>query len=517
MSTHSFARCGLSLVVAVATLSVGCATTQLKVEKVASGASPVGQIYYLPRVEFAIEVERELVACGKVADPLSLKVESRVKVTPYVLPDLSAVYRIDYTHMRGRFKATEYTLETYPNGTLKSLNTQLDDQTGDAIRGYLNGALRLATAAQTGPPPSVAANGELTSDTSKQTPQPELCNAQTLGRLNERAELKQATAEQQNLLHKAEKRALDAEAQLAVAQQALANARIDNRSGAYLAKRKQDVEDALVARDSALSARSTHKSAIAGSSERLAQVRKSLTVTGVHHFRPSLREVSMPLQKPIEAGLGDAINAWIEPVGDTQVTCGSSSANSSDCATLQLYVEVYLSPGDARKKGCNGSTCNSGLVYRQPVEGMLMICAGKKCLNAEGEIQVESTQILLMNKVSVPQLGFLSTLPLNNKAFQNNSLQAAFAEDGTLTKVSYSSNARAVKQANVFAESADSLLKFAEAKRTLPQDNLNAELAKVQTRTQLAEATLALERANRELESFRSGESDGEADATEAE
>jgi hypothetical protein len=539
VSTHFVAHRGLSLVVAVAILSAGCATTQLtveNVEKVTNGASVVGQIYYLPRVEFGIEVERELVACGEVADPL--EVETRVKVTPYVLPDLSAVYRIDYQGMRGAFKATEYTLETYPNGTLKSLNTKLDDQTGDAIRGYLNGALRLAAAVPTRAQPPAGVINPPEADTSTVP-----CNSKTFDHLNERAELKQKIASQEPSLHKAEQVLLDAEARLAIAQQALANARTDNRSGAYLAKRKQDVEDLQVARDAALRARNSAKSALGATSERLVEVRKALTVTGVHHFRPSLPDQSKPVQEqvkpvreqvkpvqeqvkpvqeqvkpvqePINAGLDEAISVWIAATPHNGITCDTNGSISDTCASLRLSVAVYQSPGVTRN--AIDDAPKDGLVYRQPVEGLLMICAEKDCLAADGAIQVESRQTVLMSKVSVPQLGFPAALPLVNKAFQNNSLQAAFAEDGALTKVSYVSNARAAKQANVFAESADSLLKFAEAKRAQPQESLNAELAKARARTQLVEATLALERANRELESFRSGESDGAAGNAEGE
>ena len=524
MSTHFVAHHGLSLVVAVAILSAGCATTQLtveNVEKVTKGASVVGQIYYLPRVEFGIEVERELVACEAVPEGShvsadSLKVEKRVKVVPYLLPDLSAVYRIDYQGMRGKFKASEYTLETYPNGTLKSLNTELDDQTGDAVRGYLNGALRLA-AAIPGPALGLGAPSKVMTKKSKghEPPADELCNLETLSRLREREALRVALASQEPLLRNAEQLLQDAEAGLAVAQQALANARIENRSGAYLAKRKHDVEDLRVARDAALSARNTAKSAIGATGERLAKVRMALTATGAHHFRPSPSDKNAPVQESIDAGLDDAISSWIAPQRCQMCERDANNNASVGCAPLRLSVAVYQSPGVTRK--ASNLATKGGLVYRQPLEGLLMICAEKDCLSADGAIQVESRQTLLTSKVSVPQLGFLATLPFVNKPFQNNSLQAAFAENGALTKVSYVSNARAAKQANVFAESADSLLKFAEAKRAQPQESLNAELAKAQARTQLAEATLALERANRELEAFRSGESDGAAGNAEGE
>ncbi|MEG0885536.1 MAG: hypothetical protein RSH52_30265, partial [Janthinobacterium sp.] len=92
---------------------------------------------------------------------------------------------------------------------------------------------------------------------------------------------------------------------------------------------------------------------------------------------------------------------------------------------------------------------------------------------------------------------------LKNETFQNNTLGASFAETGTLTKVIYKSNAAAVKAAAVFESSADTVLKFTDAKRLQESTKLDANTAELESRKKLIDAQLSVEKAQADLDNFR--------------
>jgi hypothetical protein len=139
----------------------------------------------------------------------------------------------------------------------------------------------------------------------------------------------------------------------------------------------------------------------------------------------------------------------------------------------------------------------------------LFVCKEVGCLDAAGLPSASPAHRLMASPVDVPQMGLLATLPLVNGPFQNNTLGAAFAENGALLELSYKSNAAVAKAAAVFDASADSLLKFSEAKRKQESEKLKVSKAEIDARTGLINSQLALEQAQANLDKFRAGQAAG--------
>jgi len=95
---------------------------------------------------------------------------------------------------------------------------------------------------------------------------------------------------------------------------------------------------------------------------------------------------------------------------------------------------------------------------------------------------------------------------LKNGPFQNNTISASFAENGTLTKVAYKSNAALAKAAEVFDASADSIMKFREAKRNQEASKLETSASELAAKKKLVDAQLDLEKSQAALDSFRKGQ-----------
>ncbi len=85
----------------------------------------------------------------------------RANVTPFLLPDLGEAYVIDYQNLRKSLKKTEISVEKYPGGTLKSINSTIDDRTAEVIGSTIRGLASLYSIASGVPitVPTAAATG----------------------------------------------------------------------------------------------------------------------------------------------------------------------------------------------------------------------------------------------------------------------------------------------------------------------------------------------------------------------
>lgn len=438
-----------------------------------------------------------------------LDMELRTRVEPLFLPDMNHVYTLDYAGTRRSLKKTEYEVETYENGTLKSINATLEDKTADVIRASLSGVLSIAAAA-TGVPLPI---GNLPTPLSGTVPRlmtyerfaeelerqlTPLCNETTARLLNERKILERALGETPAEIRRLTGEVESAQKEVAQAEKALADAKAAGKTGDDLKPLEAAVAQKKAVHTAAQAALDAKKKQAAPFTSELAEVRRALTAASRLHFRPDSATTQVPL-----GGQARAAGQWFDP-DRLEVLCRSGRL---DCAgtiprRLLAWTALYLAPG---RQPATAPEATHGVVYRQPARGVLLTCSREPCLDGCGQIQATSEDLVSIGPVDVPQLGVLARLPLQNKAFQNNSLEASFASSGTLTRVKYSSNARAVAQAETFSESADSLLKFFEARRAQDTTNLDAETAEIKARTDLAAQQLALEKALKDLEAFRSG------------
>jgi len=90
---------------------------------------------------------------------VQLTVELHASATAIVSADVNHTYVIDYRKTQAPTKTTDLVFENYENGTLKSVNVTVDDQTGAVIQSALSGIAKIA-AAKGGFPLPVNAKGK---------------------------------------------------------------------------------------------------------------------------------------------------------------------------------------------------------------------------------------------------------------------------------------------------------------------------------------------------------------------
>jgi hypothetical protein len=592
------------LTICAVVLAVQSCTTKLTATKVGeptqdepNNKEVIGQVYYLPRTSFTVELDRELQKC-EVGDkestilhwlveqvvPLnclssasfdnddlqtirsilssnstgptlnkgerielgrkinnyknkpSLKADVQVAmkatITPVHLTDPEHAYAIRYEDMSDGTKSTDYSVETYPNGTLKSINVTLDDQTGEIAQSTISGALKIAAAASGFPIISPNINGGAGEENKKKCngisvesydtwleKKIQLCNADVRLALNEKDDLdvsykkvagNQLTqrgnvAEKMAEIVQLEKKIADDGARLEELMVADNDTLTEVEVGELrdlpgnILKAKGDLRK----KNEELAGLNETLAKTLKESEKLkkdrAKIRKSLTITTVTDFRPDNDTLTVDL-----GGIEEVRNKWM----NVEVMKEYCSKNSGECGvadndTLNVfYAQAALSPTISKLAQTTPPTKNF-LVYRQPVRSPLWICKEQKCFDNDNNFQAEAKNVLFTANVDVPQLGVLASLPLTNYPFQNNALTASFAETGALTKLTYVTNAAVAKAAEAFNQSVDAYTEYRKEK--LNEDKLELERAKSESelRKQLLEAQLEEEKAQDALDEYR--------------
>lgn len=490
-----------AVLVTTAFATVGCTTT-MRANEIKSPAPP-GQIYYLPRAEFGVDVERELVRCDSDGNVHSVEIELRAEARPRLVADLQLAYSIDYPAMRRSTKRTEYEVQTYPNGTLKSINAGIEDQTAQVIGQTLVGVARLA-AVFGGFPLAFAARA---SEAERMlTPlQPDrpgarmrhepLCTSNTLSLLEARSVAEQQAAAARSELQ-VQRRAVDEARSAAVsAEHALAEARRDALPKVEIDRLAAAVVAAHARHLAADQRVRSGERELATIEKRRASARQQLTMHSHTHFRPTRSLRQLPLQ-------GDAAaTAWFDAAVLDRACARDLRCEDGVPAEVTGWVAVHVI--DATRTDEKPEEGAEGVLYRQPAEGLMLVCAGTRCIDdASGDIVASRDARALVDTVALPQFGIVGVLPLRNRAFQNNLLEASFTEAGALTRVKYSSNARAVAQAETLAASAQTLLDYQAARREHENQSLQRDLDRTHARRELADAHLQQARAEQALRDF---------------
>ncbi|MDX1440211.1 MAG: hypothetical protein R3284_09940 [Rubricoccaceae bacterium] len=452
-------------------------------------------------------------------EDVDLNIVTRASVTPHFLPDMTQVYTINYQEMRKATKATDYSVEKYANGTLKSVNVMIDDQTGDVIKGTLAGAINLAKIAVGIPPVAVPQAGvpELLSfeEWKKKFPDrvttEQLCNEVTRGHLARRAnyvkevatlpnEIKAVTeqvSKAKKALEAKTKEAADTKAQRDKLTPGDENWKNLDESTKKLEAVVAELKTKFTALESKLKSR---QESLSGIQQRYAEMRKHLVVSRTVHYSAAGAGDKVEID-----GARDAVDKWFNK-GKLSDVCKRPELECDAMGTpktLLTWATAYLAPSNPP-----ATTAPDGdnLIYREPARGLLMVCKHSECLDSAGKLAAKPENVVFSQVVDFPQLGVLAALPLVNKAFQNNTLTANFSESGSLTKLGYVSNARAARAAKTVEESSEALLQYAAARREADTKRMETAKAEVDAETELIKARLELEKAQAALDAFLAGE-----------
>jgi hypothetical protein len=464
-----------------------------------------------------------------------LKVAVRATATPHFLPDLSRAYVIDYRLARDAFKKTVYSVTKYPNGTLKSVNVTLEDQSGQAIVSTLKGLTNLAAMAGGFPLPAVAAAegaGDLRGPRSfsdwqadrrrANKPSLDLCKAPALLRLDRAKNLEAGVERLAEAIRTADKAVLAATALVeeVEVELAAAKARLEKLPPGHADIPALNVTIGTLAAKvvtlgggvaGAKRDRKAQDDALKLAEADLLKVKSQLTLRSPIHFA-----VDRNAQEAEILGRKEAAEEWL----DRDVVTRHCNTNVLRCdnetldaagnrillpTALRTYAAAYLSKPSAGQLPSEAEPAE-GIVYREPASGLLMVCREDKCLDANLKISADPGKVVFSAAMAFPQLGVIAALPLKNGAFQDNTLVASFSETGSLTELDYDSNARAAAAADTFRDSAASLMEYSEAKRGATAAKLETKKKEVEAEKALLEAQLAREQAQQNLEKFRAGE-----------
>lgn len=455
-------------------------------------------------------------AAARIQAVATVELDIGAAITPYALADLEHAYAIDYNLMQDGLKGTDYGVETYANGTLKSVNITVDDQTGAALQSAVSGAAKIAAALGGFPldlsPGQAGIAGGVQPFAQWKNAQPvrHLCRPEIRLRLMQRAAL-QAQVEAQSeavaaglkSIGKLEKAQVESIAARDAAKAALdsmdENDPKQPQAQALLKKLEADLKAASKAVADARTELAAAEKGSEDTAKRLAAVRKALTVSTSTLVRPVAGKLSFPMDDATKA----ATAAWTEK-GITE-GCAPGDASCADFekdlrATLSVHAGFHA---QAAKSPAASDRPAGGIVYRQPVKAMLLVCREAPCVKPDGELVAEPSAVVLSSPVDLPQLGPLAMLPLKNGPFQNNTIGASFSESGGLSKLTYKSNAAAAEAAKAFEGTADTLMKFKDAKRNEEKTKLETAVSEAEARKKLVDAQLALEKAQADLAQFR--------------
>lgn len=105
-----------------------------------------------------------------------------------------------------------------------------------------------------------------------------------------------------------------------------------------------------------------------------------------------------------------------------------------------------------------------GIVYRQPLEAEVAVCAAQ-CGGGGGVFHVPRSDRVYSVMHSFPQLGQLAVLPLRNSVFQDNVLKADWGETGGVTRVEFTRSSQAEKASTTILDASGKVAQFVTSRR----------------------------------------------------
>lgn len=545
----------------------GCAglEAQLEGKPVGKREQPaVGLTYFLPAKLLEVEAAFTITDCDATdADGELPKLGYTTKLTlnEVIVADRNQAYTIDYEQLNALTKVTNTTFTVLPNGTLGALNTAVADHTGAVIGNVVSTGFNIARAAffpgsdtfVTMLKGAGAASGRLPLTTKSMNnlteklakPVSSACHPKLIEALEKVQQLKT----QLEVENKKDKERAQAKAALDKAQSDIDAARATYRQlpkqhtpaeqAELLAKEKQAIAER------AASEKLLEKMGESASAKVLVALNKAvdgLTYVVKASWLPSesnLGAVTLPVGQDVLARLYNKETA-------TKVTASCIDRMSNSCVdsypgiSLQLVDLGGASPAPAAENPPAKPRTDTGIWYRRPVHFRVVACRGE-CVIKAGDNIVVGDRVIHQKLVSMPQLGVTGLLTLNNHIFDDNSIEVAFDADGAVSRLVFTSKARAEAASAAAAENSAKLLDFLkqgaaerrgetkaqrednvadlstrldavkklgeiEQARAGLHSNHDAEIQRIKNETEKLGAQLELERKRREFEQFKAGE-----------
>lgn len=373
--------------------------------------------YALPRTVVDAEVKYELKSCAASAQKAdkSYDLTAEVKATATLVvraeADPALRYALEPGTLANSRTKTDFGLELYENGTIKSLNAASEDRTGAVIGNVLGGIFSIAKLFL-GPVPFADGNTYL----------PHACNADT-------------------------RQALD---------------RVKTLRG-EISQLKEDIRKLEFSKPPA---GNDGTADIKRYREKLAILQEQLKETVDNRLTLSVKKVFVPGPKLAERNAllhptNDQLKEWF--VSDTIITmleakdAGAAQKQLSLAAlpnVKALQVEVAVVPGAVVTTPIEVGTSPtpSGLVLREPVRSQILAC--RYLCSETGKAPGDPLAIIALARAEadVPQFGDARILPLNVKTFESRTLALTQSPFGRVQTMKWVAGAKAETASGVFKD-----------------------------------------------------------------
>lgn len=460
---------GLMILMILSMAIFSCTELTVIPLKQAVNIDPVGLVYFLPKSKFDITIDREIT--GYVCDGLETNYEIKHKITlknSYIRGDS---YLIDYPRLSNAATTTSLSVELYNNGTIKSMNSTLTDESGKIVEAVLSGIVKIASAAIV--------------PTKKGEEIGIICKQDVITNLND-------LKTQRDLLSKKE-------AELEAKKSEL-NTETDKEKIAQL---KKEIE--ILEKD------------FKKIKNKISEIEPKLTFSQNITIIPDMNKImeggkykTQELYPPKEM-----LCKWFEfSKGDCISKLSDNDYESlinKKFIKMKLFIDYYFDSGIVNTTLPDSNLIISkdksvkyhkGLVYCQPREVLLLINNGECCINEKFEIVGKDEDRLFTKYFNIPQLGLLGLLPLTNEAFQTKTIMASFNEDGSINKFEYTTKSAAEQTAKLLNQTADGIVKISDEKIKINEAKRNEQLNNLKIQAEKAKALLEYQKALKELEDF---------------
>ncbi|KSL70728.1 hypothetical protein APA73_11330 [Pseudomonas aeruginosa] len=463
------------------------------------GKARIGVEYGLPMVQFNLSVTRTLVRCQDENNRTDIRFATQVAAEPHYV--VGERFVVDYESLSNWSKITGLDLQTYDNGTLKSINASAEDQSAAIIGDVVKVGIGVA---------SLVSGVPFGAEALAQEPGEWRCSEQTIRKLDAITIAKDALEETTKELVQVTDTITRLESL------AILNALSEgDKTMLVQAKAKQSKLTKQVSTvDKALARLLAYVSV---KEERIWPEKVGSTQLNADPLPENAKFLKDLFEKT-----PSNTTSQVEGAGTTTTQASPNNKSGQPeqggskkdvfleklMASFQLRGELIplLKPSEQSP----GSTSypdpkndkRTGLYYRTPIPAQLLIC---RVVSSQGCIVDDDSPKAFRVNVMAPQLAPLRVLPLTNGMFQNNALSATFRENGSLATFKYEDKAaRGKVLSETVAASMDNVLAYRDARQAYKSsekaakqqaglDALDADIARLEKQKKIAALNSELE------------------------
>ncbi len=453
---------GCAWLVGLSVALAGCST--VKTRAVEIGANPAkGLVYYLPIRSFDIDAKFIITNCeANEAGKAQLTYDVLPTVRSQIWADRQRAFVI-HEGLNGRvFKALNFEIVQYENGTLKSINAVADDRTAEAATNVVSGALKFAlgltgtglfSASSTGRT-NVSSlsdlNGQKAHDDAIITKVRAACGLKVTDAL---VQIRQLTRSADAAAESAEAKS-KLVAQAAAAEKAVVEARANLKA----AKDTAGTEDLARANQSLTKA----VAKAIETQQKVDDFPASTAPTALQQRVAAIvqRDLTFTVSATYVPAETDTSDDFSVALSEAKLEAAGIKATGAMTANVLFTIQFSAASKDDAGPDLKTLTLSgdqAGIWTRIPAIGAMKVCAGACAPDT----------IRLSQAFSVPQWGQVSVLPLQSVAFSKSTIKVNFAPDGAVTNLDFETSSPAERASGAFATMGQSVIDFTTARRTL--------------------------------------------------